>query len=308
MAKDYYEILGVKRSATDKEIKQAYRRLAREYHPDINPGDKTAEARFKEINQAYEVLSDPEKRRKYDQFGDKWQFADQFAQAGAQGAHGPYVWEFQQGGPSPSDFGDMGTAGGFEDILSNLFAGRGRRTATRPRKGQDIEHPVEITLEEAYRGTTRGLEVRDSQGHHKQLEVKIPPGVDQGSRVRVAGKGGEGYAGGPSGDLYLVISTKPHPTFERKGTDLHTEIPVPLVVAVLGGEVEVPTLKGKKIALKVPPETQNGQIFRLAGQGMPKLGDTSYGDLYAKVKVVLPSGLTPKEKELFEQLRGLRGR
>ncbi|HEX78089.1 MAG TPA: DnaJ domain-containing protein [Dehalococcoidia bacterium] len=304
MARDYYELLGVSRGASEREIKQAYRRLARKYHPDINPGDKTAEAKFKEINQAYEVLSDPEKRRKYDQFGDKWQYADQFAQADK---HGPFAWGFGHGpGATAFDFGDLGIGGGLEDVLSDLFSGLGGRVARRPRKGRDLEYTVEISLEEAYWGTSRTIELRDSRGKHQRLEVRIPPGVDQGSRVRVAGRGGEGYAGGPSGDLYLVISVRPHATYERKNSDLHTEVPVPLTVAMLGGEVEVPTLKGKKVALKIPAETQNGQVFRLAGQGMPKLGSASSGDLYAKVRVVLPTNLSPKERELFEQLRALR--
>ena len=323
--KDYYSILGVSRNASEREIKQAYRRLARKYHPDVNPSDKSAEAKFKQINGAYEVLSDPEKRRKYDQFGDQWQYADQFAQAGRQQT--PFR-EYSQGGDTRVHFaeGDLGSI--FDELLRNVGTGTSRRQA-RPRRGQDIEHPVEVTLEEAYHGATRlislGVEEPCSAcrgtgriqkvpcsacrgsgvvSRAKRIEVKIPPGVTDGSRVRIAGKGQPGY-GGPSGDLYLVILVKPHSLFQRKGDDLYVEVAVPLTVAVLGGEVQVPTFKGK-LALKIPPETQNGRTFRLTGQGMPHLGNSSYGDLLAKVNVILPSNLSPQEKELFKQLRQLR--
>jgi len=324
--KDYYSILGVKRGASEQEIKQAYRRLARKYHPDVNPGNKSAEAKFKEINEAYEVLSDKDKRQKYDQFGDQWQYADQFARAGRQ--RGTY-WDFGSGGPQSFRFEE----GDLESLFGDLF--RGARTGTyrrqpRSRRGQDIEYPIEVTLEEAYHGTKRILSLEAEQAcpscggtgriqkalcsacrgsgtvaGAKRLEVKIPPGVKDGSRVRIAGKGEPGYAGGSSGDLYLVASVKPHQLFERKDDDLYVEVAVPLTVAVLGGEVQVPTLKGK-LALKVPPETQNERVFRLAGQGMPHLGNSSRGDLLAKVKVVLPAKLSAEEKKLFEQLGRLR--
>jgi curved DNA-binding protein len=292
--KDYYKILGVSRSATEREIKQAYRRLARKYHPDVNPNDKSAEEKFKQINAAYEVLSDKEKRQKYDQFGDQWQYADQFAQAGGQQA--PF-WEFKPGGGgtrvrfSQGDFGGL-----FDDLLKDFSAGR----QPQPRRGRDIEVPVEITLEEAFSGSTRRLSLEDG----KRLEVRIPAGVKNGSRVRLAGKGRAG-SGGAKGDLYLVTSVKPHRLFECRGDDLYVGVTVPLVVAMLGGEVKVPTLKGK-LALKIPPETQNGRSFRLKGQGMPHLGDSTHGDLLAKVNVVLPTNLTQREKELFKQLGDLR--
>jgi molecular chaperone DnaJ len=315
--KDYYSILGINRNATDKEIKQAYRRLARKYPPDVNPGDKSAETRFK----ANEVLSDPEKRKKYDQFGSQWQHADQFAKAG-QGAQ----WDFGKGGAYRTyDFGDVGDLG---DIFGGIFHGfgaSGRQTA-RP---QSIEHPVEVTLEEAYQGTKRVIQMQAEEicptcggtgrtGRTRcsvcggagrllkprRLEVKIPAGVTDGSRVRMAGQGSQG-SGGARGDLYLIVRVLPNPLFERKGDDLHTEIQIPLVTTMLGGEVAVPTLKGK-VALKIPPETQNGKVFRLTGQGMPHLNDSSKGDLFAKVKVVLPTGLTPQERQLFEQLKTYR--
>ena len=319
--KDYYRVLGVSRSATEKEIKQAYRRLARRYHPDVNPGDKSAEARFKDINEAHEVLSDAEKRKKYDRFGDQWQHADQFAKAG-QGAQ----WDFRKGGTyTTSDFGDLGDLG---SIFDSVFRGFGTRSGTVRRSGKPkgVEHPIEVTLEEAYHGTKRVLQVWGEEpcsacggqgkvrnkpcaacgGYGKgmkprRLEVKVPPGVRNGSKVRIAGQGNPGY-GGVRGDLYLVVKVLPHKVFERKGDDLHVEVPVPLVAAVLGGEVQLPTLKGK-LALKIPPETENGKVFRLAGQGMPHLGDSSRGALFAKVKVVLPTKLTQQEKRLFEQLR-----
>ncbi len=289
-AKDYYEILGVSRNATDKEIKQAYRRLARKHHPDVNPGDKAAEARFKEINTAFEVLSAPEKRRKYDQFGEHWQYADQFA--GWQG-------DFSRRS-TILDFDDLFGRGDTGGTFDSLFRGFGTRTTSRrPRRGRDIDYPIEVTLEEAYHGSTRVI--TDMTGH--RLEVKIPPGVKDGSRIKVAGKGEPSPGGGQSGDLYLVVSVRPHPIFQRKDSDIHVEVAVPLTDAVLGGEVAVPTLKGKNLALTIPPETQNGKVFRLAGQGMPRMGDTKKGDLFAKVKVVLPQKLTARERELFRQLK-----
>ena len=325
--KDYYSILGVNRNATEREIKQTYRRLARKYHPDVNPGDKSAEAKFKEINEAYEVLSDKEKRQKYDQFGDQWQYADQFTKA--RGQQTPF-WDFSQAdGASRFHFSEGDTSSLFDDLLRGFGTKTSYRRA-QTRRGQDIDYPVEVTLEEAYHGTTRilslGFEEPCSvcQGtgqiqnvpcsacrgsgmvpRVKRLEVKIPPGVKNGSRVRFAGKGGAGYRGGKSGDLYLIVSVKPHQLFERRGDNLYVEVVVPLTVAVLGGEVQVSTLQGK-LALKIPPETQNGRSFRLTGQGMPHLGNSSHGDLLAKVKVVLPTKLSAKEKELFKQLGELR--
>ncbi|UCH51659.1 MAG: DnaJ domain-containing protein [Chloroflexota bacterium] len=323
--KDYYSVLGVGRSAPDKEIKQAYRRLARKYHPDVNPGDKAAEAKFKEVNEAYEVLSDPEKRKKYDQFGDQWQYAEQFAKAG-RGTQ----WDFGKGGGTYTtfDFGDLGDLG---DLFGGVFRGFGGRTGTAraPTRPSSIEHPVEVTLEEAYQGTKRVLQIQAEEPcsacggsgrvgrgrcsncggagrllRPKRIEVKIPPGVRDGSKVRIAGQGSQGYDGA-KGDLYLLVKLLPHQTCVRKGDDLHVEVPVPLVTAMLGGEVGVPTLKGN-VALKVPPETQNGKVFRLTGQGMPHLNDSLRGDIFAKVKVVLPTQLTSEERQLFEQLRSYR--
>ena len=292
--KDYYAILGVRRDATDKETRQAYRRLARKHHPDVNPGDKAAEARFKEINEAYEVLSDREKRRKYDLYGDQWQYADRIEAMRRQRA------EERPSGAGGFDFGDMGR------MFENVFGGRGPFTTTRAR-GRDAEQPLEISLEEAYHGASRLLQMADQMADGRRLEVKIPAGVDNGSKVRLAGEGQPGYGGGPRGDLYLVISVRPHERFQRQGDDLHTEVAVPLVDAVLGGEVRVPTIKGTQAVLTIPPLTQNEKVFRLSGLGMPRKRG-SHGDLYARVKVALPSSLTPEEKELFQELRSQHGK
>jgi molecular chaperone DnaJ len=322
--KDYYQILGVSRNASAKEIKQAYRRLARKHHPDLNPNDKSAEAKFKEINAAYEVLSDAEKRKKYDQFGDQWEYAEQFAKSGGQER---VRWDFSRGGTT-FEYGDLS---GFGDIFSSLFGNSGRGSRVRrPRRGQDIESTIEVSLEEAYRGSTRVIQLQTEEpctacggtgrvGNRvcticngaggkvipKRLEVKIPVGVRDGSRIRIAGEGGPGRSGGNKGDLYLVVKVLPHRLFERKGDDLYTEVSVPLTTAILGGEVRLPTLNGN-LSLKIPPETQNSKVFRMAGKGMSKLGDANYGNMFAKVKVVLPTNLTEEERKLFEKLRSLR--
>jgi len=319
--KGYYETLGVNRNATEKELKQAFRRLARKHHPDVNPGNKDAEARFKEINEAYEVLSDKEKRQKYNQYGDQWQYAEQFAQGQSQGA----PFGFRQSRGQPSSFAEMD----IDSLFGELFGGGGRRAA-RPRRGQDIEHAIKVTLEEAFQGSQRTIAMeaqetcRTCQGTGlkgntpcpicrgsgqspslKRLQIKIPPGVKTGSRIRIAGKGGTGQAGGSSGDLYLLVSVKPHARLERRGDDLHLEVPIPLTVALLGGEIMIPSLKGS-LALKVPPETQNGRAFKLSNQGMPHLGKNTRGGLVARVKVVLPTKLTEDETRLIRQLDELR--
>lgn len=302
--KDYYSILGVSRDASDKEIKAAYRRLARKYHPDVNPGDKTAEEKFKEVSEAYEVLSDKEKRSRYDQFGQYWE------QAGA-GASAP-------GGPGPGwdsftfDFGDFATTGGgfeggesgFSDFFEMLFgqgargrsATRGRRAA--PTRGRDIESEMEITLEDAYHGAKRTFTLDG-----RRIEVTIPKGVKDGQRIRLANQGAEGPAG--RGDLYIKMKLKPHPIFERKGDDLYAEVPVDYLVAALGGEIQVPTLSGR-VTMKVPPNTSGGKVFRLPGQGMPKLKDGGKGNLYAKLRITLPEQMSDRERELLEELRKIR--
>jgi len=309
--KDYYKILGVDKNADEKEIKKAYRRLARQFHPDMNPGDKAAEARFKEINEANEVLSDPEKRRKYDELGTNYQ---RWQQAGAQG--NGFDWsQWMTGAPGGTrveyaDFDDIfGGNSGFSDFFEAIFGGASMRgaprgTGTRGRVSaapRDIEQEVEITLEEAFRGTQRLMEVDG-----RRLEVKIPAGVKTGSKVRMAGEGPASGRSGARGDIYLVIRVLPHPTFERRGDDLHCEAPVDLFTALLGGEVRVPTFAGP-VVLRIPPSTQSGRSFRLTQQGMPKLRSTEHGDLYVKVRVMLPEKLTDREQQLVREWARLRG-
>ncbi len=309
--RDYYDVLGVKRNATDKEIRQAYRRLARKYHPDLNPNDAQAEERFKEISAAYEVLSDKEKRSKYDRYGADWARVEQAeaARAAAGAGGGFYTRTYDA-----SDFEDLfgHTGGGFGSVFEDLFRRTGRTEGARIHMehvpGQDIEQPVTVTLEEAYSGTTRVLTLMSQEGTPRRIEVKIPAGVREGSRVRVAAEGSPGPFGGPRGDLYLIVSIAPHKVFQRDGDDLTIKLPVPLHIAMLGGEVEVPTIKGGKLALAIPPETQNGRRIRLRGQGMPRLGGSGHGDLYAEVNVVLPTHLSDEEQQLFRRLAELRTR
>lgn len=291
---NYYDVLGVNRKASEKDIRQAYRKLTREHHPDVNQGNKASEAKFKQINEAYTVLSDSKKRSKYDRYGDNWaQREDLESSRGHQG--GTFRWSNPQDSNFFFDF-DQDLTGPFE----RLFANRGQRQAQSRRTVAPIEQPVEITLEEAFSGTTRVLQLL----YGRRLEVKIPPGVDSGSRVSVAA--GEGQRG----TIHLVITVKPNDKFQRKGKDLYTEVEVPLDDAILGGETTVATLTGN-VALTIPPETQNGQRFRLAGQGMPSLskgGDKAgqRGDLYATAKVKLPIDLTSEQVDMFRQLREFR--
>jgi DnaJ-class molecular chaperone len=329
--KDLYEVLGVKRDASDKEIRSAYRRLARQYHPDVNPGDKNAEAKFKEINAAHEVLSDSEKRKKYDKYGDKWEYADQIEEMQRQQSAGDFFRRSQRGPTGDGNYQyDYEGDADLGDIFGNIFRQRPRRQQTK-RKGEDIDYPIEVTLEEATNGTTRTLTMQvpetcttcggtgqvasatchvcqglGSKIETKRIEVKIPSGVQESSRVRIAGKGQPGINGGPNGDLYLIVSVRPHEHFERKGDDLYSEVPVRLIDAVLGGEVEVPTMRGR-VMLNIPPETQNGRTFRLAGLGVPHLNSSGKGDLYAKVRVLLPVHLSDRQKKLYEELRDLEG-
>jgi DnaJ-class molecular chaperone len=303
MARDFYSLLGVNRTASDKEIRSAYRRLARKLHPDVNPSDTAAEQRFKEVNAAYDVLSDPEKRRKYDRYGDNWEHADEIerAQRARAGSGGGYYYSTRGGGPN-IEFGngEMDDLGDLGDIFGGIFSG-GRGRTRRPRQ-LNIEQPVDITLEEAFAGTTRMLVLGDG-GDQRRIEVRIPAGVDTGSRVRVAGEGRQDD--GRKGDLYLVVSVRPHDRFERKGDDLHVEVEAPITTAVLGGEIEVASLD-RKVALKLPALTQNGRVFRLTGLGMPKLNQSgARGDLFARVKVRLPAKLDDKERKLFEELKEL---
>ena len=313
--KDYYKILGVSKDASEKEIRSAYRKLARKYHPDVNPGDKAAEEKFKEINEANEVLSDPEKRKKYDELSTYYQQYGRMpgetfgGQAGPEGARyeyrtiNPEDFENLFGGRSPfSDFFEQFFGSSFAGTDCSGFPGMGSaagRVRQRPTVGQDIESQVEVTLAEAYSGATRVFELTDVDGSSKRIEVKIPAGVDEGSRIRISGQGAPGSAG--RGNLYLVVRMTPDKRFTREGTTLHTTIDVPLAVAMLGGEAHVPTPDGRRLALRIPPETNNGKSFRLRGQGMPRLGHADErGDLYADVSVTLPNHLNDEQRRLFE--------
>jgi curved DNA-binding protein len=305
--RDYYRILGVPKSASDKEIKAAYRKLARKHHPDMNQGKKESEARFKEINEAYEVLGDPDKRKRYDELGSNW---DAFSRRGARGGGGPGGWP----GGVRIEYEDLGGAGGgFSDFFRTFFGGGfGGAGGRGGFAGQgfapdedafgppgDAEGEVELTLAEVLKGTTR--EVRVGGDKPRRVEVRIPPGMREGSRVRIAGEGGH-RGGGRRGDLFLRVKIAPDPAFERQGDDLATVVRVPLTAAVLGGEAQVPTLDGT-VGIKIPPETPAGRVFRLRGHGLPRQGEKGRGDLLATLAIELPRHLSGRQKELFEELR-----
>jgi len=320
--KDYYATLGVAKTASEKEIKQAFRKLARKHHPDVNPGDKAAEAKFKEINEAYEVLGDPPKRKKYDELGANWRAYEQAERAGGPN---PFAgqWNVNVGGAQggfrtmtqeemEEMFGDQNP---FSDFFTTFFGGgfgggeasaRGAtRGRSRVRQGRDVEHEIELSLEDAYHGTMRRLSLKHD-GHARSVDVRIPAGVGDGSRVRISGEGEPGTGGAASGDLYLRVRLAPHPLFERKGRDLYVKVPLPVTTAVLGGEVEVPTIAGKPVRLRIPAVTQSGQVFRLKGYGMPAVNkNEEKGDAYARVEAQLPTQLTPEERAHYEALAKL---
>ena len=282
MAKSYYHTLGVSRSASDKQVRNAYRRLARKYHPDVNEGSQEAQEKFKEVNAAYEVLSDADKRKKYDRFGENWKHADQYAD------------RFTGGGfRTATDLGGMGFGDLFNDLRSRFSGGPRVRTTV---VSTPVEVPVELTLEEAASGVTRIVQTPAMLGNRsKRLEVKVPAGVDTGSRIHVPT--------GDGGELYLLVKLRPNRRFKRKGADLHVELPIPMVDAVLGSQQEAPTLNGT-VLLTIPPETQNGQVFRLRNKGMPRPGKPErFGDLFATVKVMLPSNLSEQQRQLFKELK-----
>lgn len=325
--KDYYATLGVSRTASEKEIKAAFRKLARKHHPDVNPGDAAAEARFKEINEANEVLSDPEKRRKYDTYGERWEEMDAWEKAGRPGAppgaspFGPRSRGQAQGEPqfeyrtmTEEDLEDLfGDREPFSDFFNEMFrgrgaggtgGGRGARTP-RPQRGADLEAETTITLEEAYAGTTRTLEIATDTGS-RRVQISIPAGIADGARVRAAGQGGPGAFGGAAGDIYVRVGILPHAVLRREGDILHARVQVPLDVALLGGEVEVPTPKGTRARLRVPEGTQNGARLRMRGLGMPHLKGGGHGDLIAEVDVRLPVPVPPQARALAEALRESR--
>jgi len=358
MAKrDYYEVLGVRRGASEAEIKRVYRKLARKHHPDVNPGDKAAEAKFKEITEAYEVLGDPEKRRAYDQFGHEG-FA---AGAGTRGTE-------PTGGFGGFDFGrvDFG-AGDLGDLFSDLFGQRGRAEPPGPSRGEDLHYSLDIDFENAVRGVATEISLQKHsrceacggsgakpgsaletcpecggsgrrpgrglrrmagacprcRGNGKisrdpcracggrgigfgteRIAVKIPPGVDTGSRIRLQGKGEVGPNGGPPGDLYIVTRVRPHPVLERRGDNLYVEIPITISEAALGARVEVPTVEGTT-SMRIPPETSSGQVFRLREKGVPHLKGGGQGDQFVTVKIVAPTNLDSRSQELLREFARL---
>jgi curved DNA-binding protein len=316
---DYYAMLGVPKTATQKEIKAAFRKAARKHHPDLNQNDPAAERRFKEINEANEVLSDPKKRSLYDEVGPRWREYESWDKAGRPGpspfgaAPGGYG-----GGPqveyrtvSPDELESMfGDTDPFSDFFHSMFgrssAGAGRsRTRVTPRRGEDVEGSTDITLEEAYTGTKRTIELSGT-GRTRRVEISIPAGVADGARVRAAGQGAIGSSGANAGDLFVRVHVLPHPRFTRDGDDLRELVEVPLDVAILGGEVPVRTLRDTTAQLRIAPATQNGARLRLRGLGMPKLRGGGHGDLIAEIAARLPDKLTPAAEHLADELRAER--
>ena len=307
---DYYKVLGISRSATKDEIHKAFKKLARKYHPDVSK-EPDAEDRFKQINEAQEVLSDPEKRQRYDRLGADWKHGSPFEPPpGWQGQGSPFNVRMDgMDGFSDffssifSGFGGRGQQGGsfsFED----RFGGGGRRAGRGPRpphKGQNVEGDLTISLEEAYHGTRRTIEISSPDGSPRRLDVKVPKGVSDGSRIRLAGQGSQGPGGGQPGDVLLKIHVHDHPLYERKDDDLYVPLPVAPWDAALGAQVNVDTLTGP-ITVKVPSGSSTGRKLRLKGKGMPKRNG-KFGDLYAEVKIMVPKRLSKDEKKLFEQLR-----
>ena len=359
MKRDYYEVLGVKRSATDKEIKKAYRRLAREFHPDLNPGNKEAERRFKEISEAYHVLGNPELRKKYDQLGHR-----AFETGGGPGG-GSEGFDFSHF--DVRDFG-FGKGGGFSDLFENLFGQRRESQTRAATRGEDLQYTMEISFDDAARGVTAPISItrsdtcpdcggsgqrlssrrqtcpecggsgqrpgnagffglgqactrcegrgviaaepclrcsgRGTMPTTERIHVKIPPGVDTGSKIRVGGKGEAGRNGGPAGDLYILTKVRPHPLYERKGDNLYVEVPTTVTEAALGASIDVLTLDGP-VMMKIPPGTQSGQTFRLVGKGMPHLKGEGRGDQFVRVRIVLPRNLDERSKQLLRDFERL---
>ncbi|GCE24013.1 DnaJ C-terminal domain-containing protein [Dictyobacter kobayashii] len=315
--KDYYKILGVSKDADQKEIQRAFRRLARQYHPDVNPDNKEAENKFKEINEANEVLSDPEKRKKYDELGayyqqyGSWPGQGRAAGEGAPGGFGGGNYQYRTvneedledlfGGNAPfSDFFETYFHSGFSGAQARRSrAGTAGQRARQAAPGQDVEAEVEVSLPEAYQGSQRVLELAQPDGSTRRLEVKIPAGVDEGSRIRIANQGAQGA---PRGHLYLRVHMRPDPQYTREGSTLRTKLSVPLTTVILGGEVPVPIPDGRRLMLRIPPGTNDGRAFRLRNQGMPvKIGHPEQrGDFYAEVHVNVPTQLTDEQRRLFE--------
>ena len=300
--KDYYKILGVDKKASLDEIKKAYRKLAVRYHPDKNPGNKEAEEKFKQINEANDVLGDPQKRRKYDQLGENW---NRFQGTGSYSQGNPFGQEFQFDGDINDLFGKAKGSSGFSDFFEAFFGNMGGSDASgfgssgfSGPKGSDYESVMEISLEEAYHGTSRIIQLEN-----EKIRITSKPGAYDGQQLRIKGKGGKGGTSGKSGDLYVFIRVKPHPEFERRKDDLLTTFKLDLFKAVLGGEIIV-NLLDSKVKLKIEPGTQNGKVLRVKGKGMP-VNDKNrqYGDLLVKLDIHIPEKLNQKQRELFEQLK-----
>ncbi len=315
--KDYYKILGVSKTATQDEIKKAFRKLAMKYHPDKNAGDKTAEAKFKEVNEANEVIGDAEKRRKYDELGSNWNAYQQGGQTGGGFDWGKYQQQYSgQGGQNYStNFGDFGSSfggggGGFSDFFEAFFGGAGsgftggkQRSGGRKQqiKGEDTQAELPISLEDAFNGAEKIFEIGG-----QKIKLKIKKGSYDGQTLKLAGKGYPGHNNGPNGDLLLTLKLQKHPLYNRIDDDLYMDLPLDIFTAVLGGKLDVTTLKGK-IKITIPPETSNGKTLRLGGLGMPKYGkDSQHGDLFVKIELQTPKDLTTEEKKLFEELQKLR--
>jgi len=301
--KDYYKILGVDKKASQDDIKKAYRKLAVKYHPDKTKGDKASEEKFKEVNEANEVLGNPEKRKKYDELGQHW---NQHQHAG--GGEGSFDWSaFQQRGRKPGGsssgfgFGNSGFSDFFEQFFGGSFAGQEFSGENFQSSGQDLRLDLNISLEEAYHGTTRQFQVDG-----EKLQIKLKPGMYEGQQIRIKGKGGKGRGNGPRGDIYGFVHMEPHPRFKVTQSDLHCNVNIDLYTAVLGGKATVETLKGT-IKINIASGTENGKVLRLKNMGMPFYNEPDkFGDLYAKVNIEIPKNLSAKEQELFRQLAEMR--
>jgi curved DNA-binding protein len=294
---DYYKILGLDKNASTEDVKKAYRKLARKFHPDLNPNDANAKKRFQEINEANEVLSDPEKRKKYDQYGKDWKQAEHFEQAGQQRQ------QQQSSGGGFENMGGFESGGDFSDYFESMFGGMGggRSRSNRKYRGEDYTAEAHLDLHTAAKTHQQTLSVNG-----KNIRITVPAGIENGQTIKISGHGGPGVNGGPNGDLYLTFSIENHTKFKREGSNLYSTVPLDVITAVVGGEITVDTFDGK-VKLKVNPETQNGTKVKLKGKGFPvykKEGE--YGDLFITYEINIPTNLSAEEKELFNQLAKLR--